>query len=128
MQTEVEKAQKAKEEEDTIFGKIARKEIKSDIVYEDDLCLAFRDVNPQAPVHIVLIPKNHQGLTQLSKARPEHKDLLGHLMVKAAEIARQEKLDNGWRLVVNDGKNGCQSVYHLHIHIIGGRQMGWPPG
>ena len=128
MKSEPEKAQEAKEEEDTIFGKIARKEIKSDIVYEDDLCLAFRDIQPQAPIHIVLIPKEHKGLTRLSKAGPEHKDLLGHLMVKAAEIANKEKLANGWRLVVNDGKDGSQSIYHLHLHILGGRKMGWPPG
>ena len=128
MKSETEKAQTAKEEVDTIFGKIARKEIKADIVHEDDICLGFRDVNPQAPVHIVLIPKNHHGLTQLRKAGTEHKDLLGHLMVTAADIARKEKLDDGWRLVINDGKNGGQSVYHLHIHILGGRQMQWPPG
>ena len=125
--SEIEKAQTAKEEEDTIFGKIARKEIKSDIVYEDDLCLAFRDLHPQAPVHVILIPKKLQGLTQLSKAKPEHKDILGHLMIAAANIAKKEKLEEGWRLVINDGKHGGQSVYHLHIHILGGKQLGWPP-
>ena len=127
-ESETEKAQEAKEEADTIFGKIARKEVKSDVVYEDDLCLAFRDINPQAPVHIVLVPKNHNGLTRLIKAKEEHKDLLGHLMIVSAKIAVQEKLDAGWRLVINDGKKGGQSVYHLHIHILAGRQLGWPPG
>ncbi len=130
--TETQKAQEAKDagdEEDTIFDKIARKEIKSTVVYEDEKCLAFRDIHPQAPTHIVLIPKKRQGLTRLSKATEEHTALLGHLMVVTATIAKQEHLEkDGWRLVINDGPNGGQSVYHLHIHILGGRQLGWPPG
>ncbi len=125
--SEIEKAQEAKEEEDTIFGKIARKEIKSDVVYEDDQCLAFRDIHPQAPTHIILVPKAHHGLTRLMKATDSHVALLGHLMVAAAKIAKQEKLEEGWRLVINDGKFGGQTVYHLHIHILGGKQLGWPP-
>jgi len=112
----------------TIFDKIIKKEIPSDVVYEDDMCLAFRDVNPQAPVHILVIPKVRAGLTQLSKATSQHKALLGHLMYTAQEIAKNEKLDAGFRLVINDGPEGCQSVYHLHIHLLGGRQLKWPPG
>lgn len=109
----------------TIFDKIIQKEIPANIHYEDDLCLAFDDINPQAPVHILLIPK---------KTIPNHKtielsdqNLIGHLMLKAKEIALNKKLE-GWRLVINCGKAGGQTVDHLHIHILGGRQMQWPPG
>eukprot|EP01083_Nonionella_stella_P112008 328973_1 len=103
---------------DTIFGKIARKEIKADIVYEDELCLAFRDLNPQAPTHVLLIPK--KPITQVSKATPDDSALLGHLMLKAASVARDTlSLGDGFRLVVNDGKQGCQSVYHLHVSTAG---------
>eukprot|EP00242_Pyramimonas_sp_CCMP2087_P010365 CAMPEP_0198214000 /NCGR_PEP_ID=MMETSP1445-20131203/36183_1 /TAXON_ID=36898 /ORGANISM="Pyramimonas sp., Strain CCMP2087" /LENGTH=134 /DNA_ID=CAMNT_0043888927 /DNA_START=240 /DNA_END=644 /DNA_ORIENTATION=+ len=112
----------------TIFDKIIKKEIPSDVVYEDEMCLAFRDVNPQAPVHILVIPKVRAGLTKLSKATTQHKALLGHLLYTAQEIAKNEKLDAGFRLVINDGPEGCQSVYHLHIHLLGGRQLKWPPG
>mmetsp|Transcript_80773 Transcript_80773/g.240735 ORF Transcript_80773/g.240735 Transcript_80773/m.240735 type:complete len:136 (+) Transcript_80773:63-470(+) len=113
----------------TIFDKIIAKQIPSDIVYEDDDALAFRDVNPQAPTHILVIPKMRQGLTQLCKATPEHKAILGHLMYVASEVARQQGLaKDGFRIVVNDGEQGCQSVFHLHLHVLGGRQMKWPPG
>ena len=116
-------------EEDTVFGKIARKEIPSNVVYEDDLVLAFRDISPQAPTHIVLIPKAKDGLTQLSRAEERHKALLGHLVYVAAEIARREGLaEDGWRLVINDGRNAGQTVFHLHVHILGGRELAWPPG
>ena len=123
MSSEVEKAQSAKPGGDTIFGKIIRKEIPANIVYEDDLCLAFKDVAPQAPTHVLLIPKSphldmHQTATDADAA------LLGHLMVKAAHIAKEVlQLETGYRLVINNGKDGAQSVYHLHIHILGGRQM-----
>jgi histidine triad (HIT) family protein len=91
--------------------------------------MAFRDINPQAPVHIILIPKDKNGLNRLSSAKEHHKELLGHLMLAAAQVAKQENLvQGGYRFVINDGPNGCQSVYHLHIHIIGGRQLAWPPG
>jgi histidine triad (HIT) family protein len=116
------------DDEETLFDKIAKKEINANIVYEDSLVLAFRDINPQAPVHIILIPKNRDGLTRLFVSQERHKALLGHLMWAASEIARQENLSAGWRLVVNDGVEGSQSVYHLHLHILGGRQMSWPPG
>jgi len=110
----------------TIFGKIIRREIPSSIVFEDDQCLAFHDVNPQAPVHVLVIPK--KPIAQLSKAEDCDSALLGHLMTVARKVAKDLKLDNGFRLVVNDGRDGAQSVYHLHLHIMGGRQMGWPPG
>lgn len=106
----------------TIFDRIINKEIPATVIYEDDKCLAFRDINPVAPVHFLLIPKNRDGLTQLSKAEDRHAALLGHLMVTAAKVAAQEKLDqNGYRLVINDGKEGGQQVFHLHIHVIGGK-------
>ena len=112
----------------TIFDKILAKQIPSTPVHEDDLCYAFRDINPQAPTHVLLIPKIRAGLTQIRHANPEqHCILLGHMMCVAAKIGREE-CRGGFRLVVNDGKNGAQSVYHLHIHILGGRQMMWPPG
>eukprot|EP00898_Chlorokybus_atmophyticus_P007051 jgi/Chlat1/7347/Chrsp59S06975 len=120
----VEKAEAAP----TIFDKIVKREIPATIVYEDDKVLAFRDINPQAPTHIILIPKERDGLTQLAKAEERHKSTLGHLLYTAKTIAQQEGLDNGYRVVVNDGPDGCQSVLHLHLHILGGRQMQWPPG
>jgi histidine triad (HIT) family protein len=114
--------------EPTLFDKIVSKQIPSKVVYEDDTVMAFRDISPQGPVHIILIPKDRDGLTQLSKAEERHTQLLGHLLVTAAKVAKQEKLTEGFRLVINDGPQGCQSVYHLHLHLIGGRQMNWPPG
>jgi histidine triad (HIT) family protein len=111
---------------DTIFGKIIRREIPATIVYEDDLCLAFRDVAPQAPVHILVIPK--QPIPKLAEAGPEDQALLGHLLLTAKQIAAQEGLDNGYRLVINTGEEGGQTVFHLHVHLLGGRPMGWPPG
>eukprot|EP01117_Protostelium_nocturnum_P004458 TRINITY_DN1606_c0_g2_i1.p3 TRINITY_DN1606_c0_g2~~TRINITY_DN1606_c0_g2_i1.p3 ORF type:complete len:206 (+),score=80.47 TRINITY_DN1606_c0_g2_i1:1134-1751(+) len=114
-------------QEETIFSKIIEKKIKADVVYEDDLCLAFRDVQPQAPTHILLIPK--ERIPRLSSSQSKHQSLLGHMMLSVAKIAEKEGLvENGFRIVINDGKDGCQSVYHLHIHIIGGRKMNWPPG
>jgi len=113
----------------TIFDKIISKEIPATIVYETEKVLAFRDINPQAPVHVVLIPKKRDGLTQLSKATEGNKDVLGELLYAAKEVAEQEGLQpDGFRVVINDGPNGCQSVYHLHLHLLGGRQLKWPPG
>ncbi|GAB4822479.1 hypothetical protein N2152v2_009525 [Parachlorella kessleri] len=112
----------------TIFDKIINKEIPATVIYEDEEALAFRDVNPQGPVHFLVIPKHRNGLTMLSKAGEEHKALLGHLLWVAQHVAKQEKLAEGFRVVINDGRNGCQSVYHLHLHVIGGRQLKWPPG
>lgn len=113
----------------TFFDKLVSKEIPANIIFEDELCMAFRDINPQGPVHFLVIPKNKDGLNRLSNAREDQKGLLGHLMFVAQKVAHQENLvKGGYRLVVNDGPAGCQSVYHLHIHVIGGRQMTWPPG
>ena len=102
--------------------------IPSTKVYEDALVYAFRDISPVAPTHIILVPKSRDGLDGISDATDRHAPLLGHLMVKAAEIARAEGLGAGYRLVINNGEQGCQSVPHLHIHIIGGKQLAWPPG
>lgn len=112
----------------TIFDKIIKKEIPATIIYEDDEALAFRDIGPQAPVHFLVIPKHRDGLTRLSKATETHKHILGHLLYVAQLVAKQEKLDDGFRVVINDGPNGCQSVYHVHLHVLGGRQLTWPPG
>lgn len=111
---------------DTIFGKIIRREISADIVYEDDLALAFKDITPQAPTHILVIPK--KPIPQLAAATAEDKDLLGHLLLSANKVAEQAGLGNGYRVVINNGSDGGQSVDHLHLHILGGRQMQWPPG
>ena len=111
----------------TIFDKILAKEIPATIVHEDELCLAFEDVAPQAPTHMLMIPKVRAGLTGISKATPDHGSVLGHMMVEAGKLGSQH-CPRGFRLVVNDGADGAQSVYHLHIHILGGRQMSWPPG
>jgi len=110
---------------DTIFGRILRGEIPCDAVYADDLCLAFRDVNPQAPVHVLVIPR--EALVNLGDAGQQHRDLLGHLLLVAAKVARQEGLE-GWRTVINSGSEAGQTVFHLHVHVIGGRPLAWPPG
>lgn len=112
--------------EDTIFAKIIRREITADIVYEDELCLAFRDVAPQAPMHILLIPK--QAIAQLNLAQAEHQALLGHLLLVAPKIAAAEGYADAFRLVNNCGEKAGQSVFHLHFHILGGRDLSWPPG
>jgi histidine triad (HIT) family protein len=112
--------------QDTIFGKIIRREIPANIVYEDDLALAFTDINPQAPVHILVIPK--KPIPKLSEAEPEDQALLGHLLLTAQRVAAQAGLTNGYRVVINTGDDGGQTVYHLHLHILGGRHMAWPPG
>merc|ERR1712038_1043907 len=89
-------------------------------------CLAFRDVNPQAPVHFLVIPK--KIIPKLSDSAPEDEPLLGHLLYTARKVAETENLEEGYRVVINNGKHGAQSVYHLHIHVLGGRQLSWPPG
>jgi len=96
-------------------------------VHSDDLCYAFRDIAPQGPTHVLVIPKERDGLTRLSNAREDQKALLGHLVYTAGQIGKKE-CPEGFRVVVNEGVKGAQSVYHLHVHIIGGRQMNWPPG
>ncbi|VEP18092.1 purine nucleoside phosphoramidase [Hyella patelloides LEGE 07179] len=110
----------------TIFGKIIRREIPADIVYEDDLALAFKDINAQAPTHILVIPK--KPISQVSQATPEDRDLLGHLLLIVKKVAEEAGLKNGYRVVINNGNDGGQTVDHLHLHILGGRQMQWPPG
>lgn len=112
---------------DTIFGKIIRKEIPAKIIHEDDLCLAFHDVSPQAPVHILVIPK--KPIVSIEQLAAEDASLLGHLWLTIQQIARQMNLaEAGYRVVVNCGRDGGQSVDHLHFHILGGRPMKWPPG
>jgi histidine triad (HIT) family protein len=111
---------------DTLFSKIIRREIPADIVYEDDLAIAFRDIQPQAPVHILVIPK--KPIVKLADADPEDQALLGHLLLTVQRVAAQEGLTNGYRTVINTGKDGGQTVYHLHIHLLGGRALAWPPG
>lgn len=126
MADEVAKAQTATSTKDTVFGKIIRKEISASILYEDEKCIAFNDVNPQAPIHFLVIPR--KPLASLAEAEDTDSELLGHLMMTAKNVAKKVGLKNGYRLVVNTGKDGAQSVYHLHIHVLGGRQMRWPPG
>lgn len=112
--------------QDTIFGKIIRREIPADIVYEDEQALAFKDVSPQAPIHILIIPK--KPIPKLADAQTQDEELLGHLLLTAKTVAEKAGLNNGYRLVINNGDDGGQTVHHLHLHILGGRQMKWPPG
>ena len=111
---------------DTLFLKIINREIPADIVYEDDQCLAFKDINPQAPMHILIIPK--KPIAKLAEAEENDQELLGHLMLKAAEIAEQQGYGSAFRLVANNGEGAGQAVFHLHLHILGGRPLSWPPG
>lgn len=112
---------------ETVFSKIIRKEIPAKIVYEDDLCLAFHDVSPQAPTHILVIPK--KPIPSLVALQKEDAALLGHMWITIAKIAEEQGLSsNGYRVVVNCGRDGGQSVDHLHFHLLGGRSLKWPPG
>jgi histidine triad (HIT) family protein len=111
---------------ETIFSRIIRREIPARIEHEDDLCLAFHDVAPQAPVHLLVIPK--QPIPSLVEVTDADKPLLGHLVAVASSLARKLGLDDGYRLVVNCGRDGGQTVHHLHVHLLGGRSLGWPPG
>jgi histidine triad (HIT) family protein len=113
-------------ESKTIFKKILDKEIPADIVYEDDRCLAFRDVNPQAPTHVLIIPKNE--IASLADAQEPDAALLGSLLLVAKMLASKLGLANGYRVVINCGRDGGQTVDHLHLHLLGGRSMKWPPG
>jgi histidine triad (HIT) family protein len=112
--------------EPTIFKKIIDREIPANIVYEDDQCLAFHDVSPQAPVHVLVIPKKE--IRSTDAIEPEDAELLAHLWQVIPKVAAQLELERGYRVVVNCGTEGGQSVDHLHFHILGGRQMVWPPG
>lgn len=110
----------------TIFDKIIRKEIPADIVYEDEHCLAFKDVNPQAPTHILIIPKTR--IAKISDATGDDKNLLGHILLKAGEIAEDLGVEDAFRLVINNGEKAGQTVFHLHVHLLAGRAFTWPPG
>ena len=111
----------------TLFEKIIAREIPAEILYEDDLVLAFRDIKPQAPTHVLVVPK--KPIPRIAEARPEDHNVLGHLLLKAAEVATQLGLtQSGFRLVFNNGPDAGEAVPHLHCHIIGGRRMAWPPG
>jgi histidine triad (HIT) family protein len=111
---------------ETIFSRIIRREIPARIEHEDDLCLAFHDVAPQAPVHLLVIPK--RPIPSLADVTAADEPLLGHLVTVASSLARKLGLDGGYRLVVNTGPDGGQTVHHLHVHLLGGRGLGWPPG
>jgi histidine triad (HIT) family protein len=111
----------------TIFQRIIAREIPAEILHEDDRCIAIRDINAQAPVHFLVIPKTL--IPRLGEAAPEHTAALGHLLVTAASVARAQGLaESGYRVVINHGKHGGETVPHLHVHVLGGRALGWPPG
>jgi len=112
--------------EKTIFKKIIDREIPADIVYEDDQCLAFQDVDPKAPTHVLVIPKKQ--IPSINDISDEDKPLIGHIYAVIRDLAKQLELDGGYRVVVNCGRDGGQSVDHLHYHLLGGRQLSWPPG
>jgi len=110
----------------TIFKRIISKEIPANIVFEDDLCLAFHDINPQAPTHVLIIPK--QEIPSLAHATDADEQLLGHLLTAARKIAEKLELTDGFRTVINSGHDAGQTVDHLHVHVLGGRSLSWPPG
>ena len=111
---------------DTLFQKIIDREIPADIIYEDDLSLVFKDINPVAPIHLLIIPKKQ--IEKIADLKESEKDLLGHLMLVAGKVARQLGVEEAFRLVVNNGEGAQQSVFHLHIHLLSGREFHWPPG
>ena len=111
---------------ETLFQKIIDKELPADIVYEDESCLAFKDINPVAPIHILIIPKKR--IEKISDSNTEDRELLGHLFLVAGKIARDLGIEEAFRLVVNNGAGAQQTVFHLHIHLIAGREFNWPPG
>ncbi|HEX3798371.1 MAG TPA: histidine triad nucleotide-binding protein [Verrucomicrobiae bacterium] len=111
----------------TLFEKIIAREIPADIVYEDDLVLAFRDIHPHAPTHVLIVPK--KVIPRIGAAKPGDEKVLGHLLLKAGEVAHKLGLEKtGFRLVINSGPHAGESVPHLHCHILGGRELAWPPG
>lgn len=111
----------------SIFTRIIDREIPAVIVYEDDICIAFRDIDPEAPHHILVVPKKE--IKSLAEAASEDEAILGHLLLTAANIARHQGFsDSGYRVVINTNKEGGQAVNHIHLHVLGGRQMEWPPG
>lgn len=115
------------EHNDTIFGKIIRRELPADIVYEDEHVLGFRDVNPKAPVHVLFIPKIY--IPTLNDATPDQAELLGRVILAATDYAKKEGLaEDGYRVVINCNAHGGQTVYHIHLHLLAGRELSWPPG
>lgn len=113
--------------EKTLFEKIRDREIPADIVHEDDDCLAFRDISPQAPVHILVVPK--VAIPRIAAAQPDDAALLGKLLIAASSVATKQGIaESGFRLVINNGRDGGETVPHLHIHLLGGRPLDWPPG
>lgn len=109
-----------------LFCKIVSRDLPATMVHEDEQILAFRDINPQAPTHIIVIPKKH--ISSLDQASGEDRDVLGNLLLVAQQLARQEKITPGYRTVINNGRGAGQSVFHIHLHLLGGRTLGWPPG
>lgn len=113
--------------EKTLFQKIADREIPADILHEDDLCICFRDINPQAPIHLLIVPR--KPIVRIAKSTPEDQATLGHLLLTARKIAEQEGFaESGFRTVINNGPDGGEEVPHLHLHILAGRKLAWPPG
>jgi histidine triad (HIT) family protein len=111
----------------TLFEKIADREIPADIVYEDDQCICFRDINPQAPVHLLIVPR--KPITRISETADDDAAILGHLLLTANKVSKQEGFaESGFRTVINNGKDGGEEVPHLHLHILAGRKLNWPPG
>ena len=110
----------------TVFGKIIRKEIPASILYEDDQLIVFKDINPVADTHFLVVPKKY--IKKFDELGAEDGALVSHMMCTAARVAKEQGLEDGYRLVINNGPKGGQEVYHLHLHVIGGRQMSWPPG
>jgi len=124
--SEESKAKQGRPEGPSIFSKILDGSIPTKFIHEDDKCVAFMDVNPQAPVHFLVIPR--KPIEMLEDVEEEDAPLLGHMMVVVKKLAKAQGLEKGYRVVVNNGVEGCQSVYHIHIHVLGGRQLTWPPG
>ena len=114
------------EHSETIFSKIIRKELPADIVYEDEHCLCFHDIHPAAPVHVLLIPK--EPIPKLSDATASNQSLIADLMLKVPVIAKKLGIEDAFRVVINNGAGAGQTVFHLHLHVLGGRPLGWPPG
>ena len=110
----------------TLFEKIINKEIPAEILYEDDISIAFKDINPQAPIHILIITK--ELIEMPDKIEEKHQDIVGHLFVVAKILAKELNIEDGYRLVMNNGENAGQSVFHIHLHMLAGRKLGWPPG
>jgi len=110
----------------TLFTRIIQREIPANIIYEDELAIAFHDINPQAPVHVLVVPK--KPIPRLADAIPEDHRILGHLLMTVKRVADQLGLEKGYRVVINTGEDGGQTVYHLHLHLLGGRSLTWPPG